>query len=106
MLAGHDLPSQSVQDVHRHIGSGPRELFSGIYRELGVPVSPERLETDIAAYVQHGLRNPALHAKPYRDAAQALPALPRAGVQLGICTNKVQRLAESGAHRAGPRAIF
>jgi phosphoglycolate phosphatase len=95
VLAGHDLPPQSVQDVHRHIGSGPRELFSGIYRELEVTVSPERLEVDIAAYVQHGLRNPVVHARPYRDAAQALPALRRAGVRLGICTNKIQRLAET-----------
>lgn len=101
LLAGYGIPPQSTAYVEQFIGEGARELIAGVYRGLGIEVSAERLDADTTTYIGHYRKAPVVDSAPYHDALPALAALRKAGVQLGVCTNKTQAMAEAVLEQLG-----
>lgn len=95
MLAGHGLPAQDVRVVERFIGEGASVLVAKIYASMGIAADERRVADDTARYIEQYSLRPAKDSSLYADAATALPALRRAGLRLGVCTNKQQSLAEA-----------
>jgi len=95
MLAGHGLPAQDVRVVERFIGEGASVLVAKIYASMGIMADERRVADDTARYIDQYSLRPAMESSLYADAATALPALRRAGLRLGVCTNKQQSLAEA-----------
>ena len=95
MLAEYGLPAQDVRAVERLTGEGASALVAKIYDRIGEKVDSERVARDTAIYLDHYRQRPARDSTLYADAADALPALYRAGFRLGVCTNKIQSLAEA-----------
>jgi len=94
-LAQYGLRPQSAAYVERFIGEGPRELLAGVYRGMGLAVSPQRLAVDTDTYLAGYARAPVVDSTLYLDALPALVALRERGVRLAVCTNKTQQLAET-----------
>ncbi|MBW4021976.1 MAG: HAD-IA family hydrolase [Proteobacteria bacterium] len=94
MLAGHQLPPQDTRVVEQFIGEGAAVLVAKVYAHLGERVDEDRVERDTAVYLDHYRSRPVAESRLYADGATALPALRRSGVRLGVCTNKLQSLAE------------
>ncbi len=93
MLADHGLAPLPVRDVERLTGEGAPALVAKSYESLGVAVDDDRVARDTAAYLAHYRGRPCVDSTLFADAATALPALRRAGIALGICTNKPESLA-------------
>lgn len=94
MLAGYGLPPQETHVVEQFIGEGATVLVAKVYAHIGERVDEARVERDTAVYLDHYRRRPVADSTLYADAATALPALRRCGIRLGVCTNKLQSLAE------------
>jgi phosphoglycolate phosphatase len=95
MLAGYGLPPQDAAVVEQFIGEGASMLVAKVYAHIGERVDEARVERDTALYLDYYRSRPVADSTLYADAATALPALRRAGVRLGVCTNKIQSLAET-----------
>ncbi|CAM5774145.1 phosphoglycolate phosphatase [Labrys miyagiensis] len=92
LLADHGAPPQAVSFVEGFIGEGARALVAKLFAALGVQT--DDLDRDVATYIAYYRANPVAASKLYADAAPALQALHAAGIKLGVCTNKLQELAE------------
>ena len=101
MLADHGLPPWEVRAIERLTGEGASALVEKVYAGLGVPVDAARIEADTARYLAYYQSRPVVDSILYADAAAALPELRRAGLRIGVCTNKVQALAEVVLDRLG-----
>ncbi len=94
MLADYNLPPRDVRAIERLTGEGASVLVEKVYAEIGMTVDAARIETDTARYLAYYQERPVVGSTLYADAATALPLLRRAGLRIGVCTNKVQVLAE------------
>ena len=94
MLADYGLPPREVRAIERLTGEGASVLVEKVYAEIGVAADAARIETDTARYLAYYQERPVVDSTLYADAAAALPLLRRAGLRIGVCTNKVQLLAE------------
>ncbi|GLS20878.1 phosphoglycolate phosphatase [Labrys miyagiensis] len=92
LLADHGVPPQKVSFVEGFIGEGARALVAKLFAALDVKTND--LDRDVAAYIDYYRANPVEASKLYADAGPALQALHGAGIKLGVCTNKLQELAE------------
>ncbi len=101
MLFERGEEPRSVEYVEQFLGEGTRELIAGVYRGMGIEPSPERLNIDTARYVEHYASVPVLDSTIYHDALPTLAALRAAGVQVGVCTNKGQEMAEAVLRHLG-----
>ena len=92
LLADHGAPPQDVSFVEGFIGEGAKALVAKLFAALDVRT--DDLDKDVATYIAYYRANPVETSKLYADAAPALKALHGAGIKLGVCTNKLQELAE------------
>lgn len=92
LLADHGAPAQEVSFVEGFIGEGARALVAKLFAALDV--TTDDLDRDVATYIAYYRANPVAASKLYADALPALTALHSAGIKLGVCTNKLQELAE------------
>ncbi len=101
MLADHGLPPWEVRAIERLTGEGASALVEKVYAGIGEPVDAARIEADTARYLAYYQAHPVVDSTLYADAAAALPALHSTGLRIGVCTNKVQALAEVVLDRLG-----
>lgn len=94
MLAEYGLPPQPVRMIEKLTGEGASVLVSKVYAALGVAVDAQRIDSDTATYLAHYASHPFAGSTLYADAAEALPMFRKAGLRLGVCTNKIQDLAK------------
>ncbi len=92
LLTDRGAPPQSVSFVEGFIGEGARALVAKLFDALDVRT--DDLDKDVAAYIAYYRASPVEASRLYADAAPALQALHAAGIKLGVCTNKLQELAE------------
>ncbi len=95
MLAEYALPPQDTRVVEQFIGEGATALVAKVYAHIGERVDETRVERDTNLYLDHYRRRPVAESRLYADAATALPALRKAGIRIGVCTNKLQSLADT-----------
>jgi phosphoglycolate phosphatase len=95
LLATHGLPPQTVRFVEGFIGEGSFGLIDKLYKALGLSFDAARVSADVESYLETYKRHPIEKATLYADARAAIPALHAAGIKLGVCTNKVQQLAQA-----------
>ena len=93
MLAGHALGPLPVRDVERLTGEGASVLVARVLEQVGAAADDARVARDTASYLAHYQDRPCVHSTLFADAADAIPLLRRAGLRLGICTNKPEALA-------------
>ncbi|MDQ0392116.1 HAD family hydrolase [Labrys monachus] len=92
LLADRGAPPQEVAFVEGFIGEGARALVAKLFAALDVRT--DDLDRDVATYIAYYRANPVESSRLYADAKPALEALHGAGIRLGVCTNKLQELAE------------
>ncbi|MGO1561900.1 Phosphoglycolate phosphatase [Actinomycetales bacterium JB111] len=91
------LPAVGAADVAPAMGHGSVDLVRSVLRGL----DPGRAEDDEAIAAIHDDYRARYAARPaelstvFADGASALPALRRAGVRVGVCTNKSTDLANA-----------
>lgn len=90
-LADRGLGPLDLETVRTLIGEGATRLVELAYDALGA--APGDLDAEVARYLDYSYDNPVQRSSLYRDAKPALHAMAKAGVALGVCTNKSERLA-------------
>ncbi len=93
MLAEHALGPLPVRDIERLTGEGASVLVARALEQVGVAADAARVARDTASYLTHYRRRPCVDSKLFADAGEAVAALRRAGIRLGVCTNKPEALA-------------
>jgi len=90
MLAELGRPDLEPDAVHTLIGDGVRTLLiRGLEASGGVPDDLD-LDALFHRYLQRYAEQPMRTSRPYQGMVDMLEALTKAGVQLGVCTNKPQ----------------
>jgi phosphoglycolate phosphatase len=95
MLAVYGLPRQDTHVIEQFTGEGASALVAKVYAHIGMHADEAQVARDTGIYLDYYGRRPVAESTLYADAATALPALRKAGVRLGVCTNKLQSLAEA-----------
>lgn len=93
VLEAHGWPTQSVAFVEKFIGFGPRRLLLDLLAALGLPSDDATVDAAVIAYLENYSREPAERTLFYPNVREDLQALHKAGLRLGICTNKPQELS-------------
>ncbi len=93
MLAEHALGPLPVRDVERLTGEGASVLVARVLELVGAANDDARVRRDTASYLAYYSERPCVYSTLFADAADAIPLLRRAGLRLGICTNKPEGLA-------------
>lgn len=81
-----------VGQVANFIGEGARLLVERVFSVCGLPVDKQSLDAAMAAYTAHNEAEPAARTRCYPHVREDLRMLAQRGLQLGVCTNKPQRL--------------
>lgn len=93
-LATADIAPLSPAQIRSAIGGGARLMLTRGIELAGAPTpAPERFEQLFDAFLDHYIRNIAVHSRPFPGALDALDALAAMGVRLAIVTNKRERFA-------------
>ncbi len=93
MLAGHGLSAIPVRDVEKLTGEGASVLVERVLAQAGVVADAARVARDTETYLAQYRARPCEDSILFADAKTAIPALKRAGLALGVCTNKPEHLA-------------
>lgn len=90
MLAELGRPGLALDDVRPMIGDGVRNLMiRGLDASGGVPDDLD-IETLFHRYLERYAAEPVRSSQPYPGMVDALEALSRHGIRMGVCTNKPQ----------------
>jgi phosphoglycolate phosphatase len=77
-----------IEELHPYIGKGAKYMLSSAFARYDHVLSRGELETVLDQYLIYYLEHPVVETKIYPDVELVLGDLARAGIQLGICTNK------------------
>lgn len=94
VLAGIGREGLPVATVERFIGDGARSMLRRIFGEIGAPDDATLLERSLESYLTHYGAAPAVKTKLFPHVMEDLRDLRRAGLRLGVCTNKPHHLTE------------
>jgi phosphoglycolate phosphatase len=87
-LAGEGLPPIDVASVRLMIGGGPRLLVERALHRLGVPARDTLVNRLARAFHAEAKRQGNRNSRLFDGAESALRQLHRAGVRIGVCSNK------------------
>lgn len=91
-FARNGWPAMDARYVERFIGNGPRRLIVDILEDQGIPSDETLIASAYQGYLEAYLDDPAGRTRFFDHVREDLDALHRAGVRLGICTNKNQEI--------------
>lgn len=103
-FAGRGLPQLPEDRIKEFVGAGIPELVRRGLLESGV--AEDDLESCIADMLERYSARPAARTRLYDGAAELLASLRGAGVKLGVCTNKPQRITETVLQEMGIAVHF
>ena len=94
----HVLSSQgrraiSVAELRPFVGRGARRMIERGFAASGAPVPPDLVDSLYDAFIAYYTENIAVDSQPFPGTLELLDRLEAAGVKLGICTNKQERLS-------------
>lgn len=94
MLAAEGYPAVTKEEVADLLGEGSVALVASVIESTGRPVpTPAELERLTSRYLAEYAADPVRESELFPGAREALEALANAGVRLGVCTNKNEKLA-------------
>jgi phosphoglycolate phosphatase len=94
----HVLSSQgrraiSVAELRPFVGRGARRMIERGFAATGTAVPPNLVDSLYDAFIAYYTENIAVDSQPFPGTLELLDRLEAAGVKLGICTNKQERLS-------------
>ncbi|HEX2430196.1 MAG TPA: phosphoglycolate phosphatase [Aestuariivirgaceae bacterium] len=94
----HVLSSQgrraiSVAELRPFVGRGARRMIERGFAATGTPAPPDLVDSLYDAFIAYYTENIAVDSRPFPGTLELLDRLEEAGVKLGICTNKQERLS-------------
>jgi len=92
-LRGAGLAELALAEIRPMIGDGARALLRRGLAAEDVEPTPERFEALFAALIAHYDAHIADMSRPFPGVVEALERLSAAGLKLGVCTNKPERLS-------------
>ncbi|PWC35268.1 HAD-IA family hydrolase [Azospirillum sp. TSO22-1] len=105
-LAAHGRAPVTAGRVRGMVGDGSANLLRQAFRETGAPLDEADLPAVLADYTDRYFDLPADPACLYPGVADTLKALAQAGVGLGLCTNKPERIARNVLGMIGLGGLF
>lgn len=90
MLQSHGRRALSVDEVRLMVGEGAKVMLEKAFASTGGPCADH--EAALAHYLDCYCANPVIDTTVYPGAMAALHRLSAAGIALGICTNKPERV--------------
>ncbi|WP_029010204.1 phosphoglycolate phosphatase [Azospirillum halopraeferens] len=92
-LAGHGRRALSVAEVRGMVGDGSASLLRQAFAATGAPLDEGGVQEALARYLDIYFAQSAEPSCLYPGVAPTLGALHAAGIALGLCTNKPERIA-------------
>lgn len=77
-----------VATIEAFIGHGPRRLILDVFGHIGHPDDDVAVDRAHLAYLENYRQNPAGQTEFFPNVRRDLESLAKAGLRLGICTNK------------------
>lgn len=105
-LAAHDRAPVGVDQVRGMVGDGSANLLRQAFAATGAGLDEAALPAVLADYTDRYFALPADPSCLYPGVAETLTALARAGVGLGLCTNKPERIARNVLDMIGLGPLF
>lgn len=105
-LAAYDRPALSVDQVRGMVGDGAGMLLRCAWQATGAPLAEERAADVLARFIELYAEDTADPSCFYPGVPATLAALAEAGVALGLCTNKPERVTRKLLAPLGLEATF
>ncbi|MCC7320565.1 MAG: HAD-IA family hydrolase [Rubellimicrobium sp.] len=99
-------PQLSPDYVERFTGNGPRRLILDMLADLGIAHDEAALGRAYEGYRAAYMENPAALTRFYPHVREDLAELARAGVRMGICTNKNDAITARVLAQLGLAPLF
>jgi phosphoglycolate phosphatase len=93
VLASEGRRHVSIAEIRPFVGRGARRMIERGFAATGAPAEPHRMESHYHAFIAYYSENIAVDSRPFPGTLELLDRLDEAGVKLGICTNKQERLS-------------
>lgn len=105
-LCTRGWPEQKVAFVEQFIGYGSRKLLVDLFTEIGHPTDEQTLAQAHQSYLDNYRAAPAERTRFFPYVREDLAALSRAGVRLGLCTNKPHDMTRRVLDALGLASLF
>ncbi|HYG85651.1 MAG TPA: HAD family hydrolase [Azospirillum sp.] len=105
-LALYGRPALAVEQVRTMVGDGSASLLRAAFRATGEEVADEALPEVLKRYSDIYLEHPADASCIYPGVTETLQTLAAAGVKLGLCTNKPERISRKILEMIGLAPLF
>lgn len=106
MLVEIGKPTLPVESIERFIGNGASMLITHVLEEVGAPADKASVKTCTDLYLANYHQTPVVRTRFFEDVVDDLKQLHKAGLQLGICTNKSHALTLSVLEKLGIDQLF
>lgn len=93
VLASEGRRQVAIAEIRPFVGRGARRMIERGFAATGAPVPPQRMDSLYEAFIAYYAENIAVDSRPFPGTLELLDRLDDAGVKLGICTNKQERLS-------------
>jgi phosphoglycolate phosphatase len=93
VLSSEGRRAVSVAEIRPFVGRGARRMIERGFAFTGAPIPPNLVEPLYDAFIAYYIENIAVDSRPFPGTLELLDRLDEAGVRLGICTNKQERLS-------------
>ncbi len=88
VLAEAGRPPLDLPTITRFVGDGVRKLVERAFAATGAALEPDALDRATACYTARYEAAATVLTRPYDNVVETLGHLRRAGLKLGVCTNK------------------
>lgn len=105
-LAGHGRAPFTAEQVRGMVGDGSANLLRQAFRATGAPIDEAALPAVLADYTDRYFALPADPSCLYPGVPETLKTLAAAGIGLGLCTNKPERIARNVLDMIGLGGLF
>ena len=93
VLASEGRRQVAIAEIRPFVGRGARRMIERGFAATGAPVPPQRMDSLYEAFIAYYAENIAVDSRPFPGTLALLDRLDEAGIKLGICTNKQERLS-------------
>ncbi len=92
-IAAADLEPVTFDDLTHLVGQGARVMIRRAFALRGAPLDEARVEPLLERFLAHYKAHMPGHSRLYDGLTEAFDRLEAAGMQLAVCTNKLEQLA-------------
>ena len=93
ILTAHGRRPVSLSEVREMVGQGARKLIVRGFAATGEPLDEAHLEPLYQDFIDHYSANIAVESAPYPGVLELLERCRSQGLDMAICTNKLERLS-------------